>query len=448
MPIAFDTALFYAVFIAPGFIAVMTVISLAAIEDEYSSFVLLVWSLVVSLVVDTAFLSLYQWFVAPVESFEQIPGILFDPTFQSWYVLGILLFSFVIGVVASIGILLDVPGGLRRLLQVRSNIKVNPRQPWANFMRNAGWVEIKTSDDQLYQGRVTEWSRADRPKQVWVNRPHRYHTSSAEFEPVDSEYPSEMLFLEKDVDRLVMLTRDELPSLQARVWDGLVSHGRLVREWMQRRKYTGALVLFLAAWYGFQRIVAGQIGVEAAEPWFYFMSEPATGWLFAPISHNMEDVGHLRRNLTGLLLGGSLVQTYFGPRKFLKLVTGLSVISVLVPAVINLALYDNGWLVAGASGGMYGLFAFVGVYRYPLVLDVREWPDMEEWGDLYTLAEIVGVGLALFLLVYVPVNDFYLSPGSGNPVGHLTGIVCGVLLGFYERGVRLHGVLGRLPILR
>ena len=37
MPVPFDTAVFYAVFVAPGFIAVMTVISLAAIEDDHSS---------------------------------------------------------------------------------------------------------------------------------------------------------------------------------------------------------------------------------------------------------------------------------------------------------------------------------------------------------------------------------------------------------------------------
>lgn len=195
----------------------MTVISLAAIEDDYSAFVLLVWSLVASLVIDTAFLAVYQWWVEPIESFGQLSGILFDPYFQTGYVIGILLASFFVGVGASIFILIDMPGWIRRRLQSWSNVRVNPRQPWANFMHDAGWVRFKTTDDENFMGKVTEWSRAGRPKQVWVMRPHRYNTDLKEYEEVDVERSSEMLFLEKDIDRIVMLTRDELPSIRERV---------------------------------------------------------------------------------------------------------------------------------------------------------------------------------------------------------------------------------------
>lgn len=239
MPVPFDTAVLYAVFVAPGFIAVMTVISLAAIEDDHSSFVLLVWSLVVSLVIDTAFLAVYQWRVEPVESFAALPEILFTPAFRADYVVGILVASFGVGVVVSIGILLDVPGGLRRLLQTKSSIKLNPRQPWANFMRNAEWVRIKTADDQLFMGVVSEWSRAERSKEVWVRRPQRYNAEIGEFEPVDTENASEMLFLEKDIERMMMVTRDALPPLRDRVilrihnWKSSrwFRAGRGFREW-------------------------------------------------------------------------------------------------------------------------------------------------------------------------------------------------------------------------
>lgn len=218
MPIPSDTALFYAVFIAPGFVAIMTIISLAAIEDDYSAFVLLVWSLVGSLVIDTTFLAVYQWLVEPIESFDQVPDILFDPHFQTWYVLGILFASFIIGLATSVFILVDVPGWIRQWLQSWSDIRVNPRQPWANFMRDAGWVRFKTSDDEYFMGKVTEWSRAGRPKQVWIVRPHRYNTDLEEYEEVDVDRSTEMLFLEKDIDRIVMLTRNELPSLHTRLY--------------------------------------------------------------------------------------------------------------------------------------------------------------------------------------------------------------------------------------
>jgi hypothetical protein len=222
MPVPTNTAVFYVVFVAPGFVAVMTVITLAAIEDDYSSFVLLIWSLVASLVIDTVFVAVYQHQVQPIESFDQLPDILFDPYFQAWYVLGILFASFVVGVGASIVILLDAPGWLRRLLQLKSNIKVNPRQPWANFMHDAGWVRFKTSDNQLYMGLVTEWSRAERPKEVWIKSPQRYNSDTKEFEPVDSEKDTEMLFLEKDIDRIVMVSRDTLPPVRKRIWTWIV----------------------------------------------------------------------------------------------------------------------------------------------------------------------------------------------------------------------------------
>ena len=78
--------IFYAVLIAPGFIAVMTAISLAAVEHEYSSFVLLVWSLVLSLIIDTGFVTAYQVLNGEITSFDQLAGLLFQPYFRVDYI--------------------------------------------------------------------------------------------------------------------------------------------------------------------------------------------------------------------------------------------------------------------------------------------------------------------------------------------------------------------------
>lgn len=211
MPI--ETILFYAVFVAPGFVAVMAVISLAAIEEDYSAFTLLVWSLVASLVIDTLFIGYYQWADTPIESFDQFTGILFDPHFQVRYVLGILAISAVVGVVAAVGILADIPGRMRRVLQAKSQIRVNPRQPWANFMRDTWSVRIKTSDGELYEGLVTEWSRAGQPKEVRIKDPHYYDFETGDYQSMKRE---EMLFLEKDIDRLLMREKDERQSVRNR----------------------------------------------------------------------------------------------------------------------------------------------------------------------------------------------------------------------------------------
>lgn len=213
-----ETVLFYVVFIAPGFIAVMTTISLAAIEKEYTPFTLLVWSLVASLVIDTLFIAYYQLTNTLIESYGQLTGILFDPHFQVSYVLGILLFSFLVGITATAGVLADVPGRMRRVLQAKSHVRVNPRQPWSNFVQNTRVLRIKTSDGEIYRGLVREWSRAGRPKEVRLKSVQRLNPETREYIPFDRE----MLFLEKDIDRLLMLEEDDRPSVweRAEAWFG------------------------------------------------------------------------------------------------------------------------------------------------------------------------------------------------------------------------------------
>jgi len=49
----------------------MTAVSLAAIEDDIKQFVLLVWSLVSSLLIDALFIGAYQIFVEPITSFSR-----------------------------------------------------------------------------------------------------------------------------------------------------------------------------------------------------------------------------------------------------------------------------------------------------------------------------------------------------------------------------------------
>lgn len=220
MPI--DTILFYAVFVAPGFVSVMTVISLAAIERDYSGFVLLVWSLVGSLVIDTLFISYYQWRNTTIESFSQFTGILFDPHFQVSYVLGILGFSVFVGVIASIGILVDVPGRMRRTLQAKSKIRVNPRQPWSNFIRDTRVLRIITNHGEIYRGFVSEWSRAGRPKEVRLANVQRLDQDDQKYISLNQ---TEMLFLEKDIDRLLMLEEECHSSVRVRV-----------KEWLQNRQ--------------------------------------------------------------------------------------------------------------------------------------------------------------------------------------------------------------------
>jgi hypothetical protein len=199
------TIAFYAVLVAPGFVAVMTAISLSAIEDDLSQFVLLVWSLVSSIFIDTVFLAVYQLFSGPITGFNALPALLFTPFFRYDYIAYIFGFSIIVGFIYSGGILLDLQGRARKRLQKKSRITYNPRQPWQNFMRDAGSIRIKTQDDELYTGDVGEYSRAGRNREVRIQNPHRYDPSIHGYEPVGRE---DMLFMDDDIDRVLMRSLD------------------------------------------------------------------------------------------------------------------------------------------------------------------------------------------------------------------------------------------------
>lgn len=206
-----SSIVFYAVLVAPGFVSVMTTVSLSAIEDDLKQFVLLVWSLVTSLVIDTVFLSIYQYRNGPLTSLDELSNVFFQPQFRADYVAAILGFSILVGIVYSAGILADLPGKLRRVLQWKMDSTYSPAQPWEQFMESSGRIRIKTSDDQLYAGDVIGWSRAERPREVRIADPYRYYNQSDDvgYEPVGGY---EMIFFDDNIDRILKKTEDNRQS--------------------------------------------------------------------------------------------------------------------------------------------------------------------------------------------------------------------------------------------
>lgn len=221
------TIVFYAVLVAPGFLAVMTANSLAAVERDYSQFMLLAWSLVASLLIDVMFIGMYQVAEGNITDFNQLPGVLFDPYLRVDYIAYMLVFSVIVGIVAAIGILLDLPGRTRRRLQAYAQIKFDPRQPWPNFMEETGSVRVKTSDNQLYAGDVVEWSRAERSRQLRIEDPRWYNPHIHDYVDVGRE---DMLFFEEDISRLLMRTRYDRPGLWERVMDRVSSSSESTAE--------------------------------------------------------------------------------------------------------------------------------------------------------------------------------------------------------------------------
>lgn len=222
------SAIFYAVLIAPGFVAVMTGISLAAIEDDIKQFVLLVWSLVSSLLIDTLFIGVYQLLVEPITSFTQFQSVLFDPAFRIDYILIIFTTSLFVGVLYAAAILIDLPGILRGILQSKMQISYSRRQPWEEFLKHANQVMVKTSDDQLYIGDVTGWSRAGREKELRISDPYRYNENTKDFESVGGP---EQFFRDADIQRITVLQTDNFLPIRVRAKRKLAAWGSWFRFW-------------------------------------------------------------------------------------------------------------------------------------------------------------------------------------------------------------------------
>lgn len=222
------SAIFYAVLIAPGFVAVMTAIALAAIEDDIKQFVLLIWSLVSSFLIDTLFIAVYQLVVEPITSFPEFQSILFDPSFRTDYILLMFLTSLLVGVLYAAAILIDLPGVLRNLLQAKMQISYSRRQPWEEYLKHADQVMVKTSDDQMYIGDVIGWSRAGREKELRISDPHRYNESIKDFEPVGGP---EQFFRDNDIQRVTVLKTDHFLTILTRVRRKLGAWHRRIKFW-------------------------------------------------------------------------------------------------------------------------------------------------------------------------------------------------------------------------
>jgi len=101
-------------------------------------------------------------------------------------------------------------------------VSYSRRQPWENYLKHADQVMVKTSDDQLYIGDVSGWSRANRQKELRITDPHRYNEKEQEFEPVGGP---EQLFLNDDIQRITVLKSDQILSIRERIWGGMVAFG-------------------------------------------------------------------------------------------------------------------------------------------------------------------------------------------------------------------------------
>lgn len=194
-----------------------------------------------------------------------------------------------------------------------------------------------------------------------------------------------------------------------------------MRRWLGRPRLAAGFAAFLAAWYLGQHAVVAAFGREAAIHWFYFTTEPSPGVLLAPVSHNIDDPGHLRRNVVLLALARGVAEPHLQRRTYAALLFGLSFVSVVAANTLSV-VFGTMWVLAGASGGVYGLWAFIGVRNRGALRDIG--------GPREAVEPTLVLG-GLLTVVFVPIFDVYTT-GALN-TGHLAGIVLGCGLGLVEK---------------
>lgn len=188
--------------------------------------------------------------------------------------------------------------------------------------------------------------------------------------------------------------------------------------WVRRRRWTLGLAVFFIGWYLLQLGVFQLYGEDVARWWFYFerpLSTGSPGMVLAPLSHDMLRFAHLGANLLLLAVAGGLVEPYIGKNRVLLLVIGVGYLGIYLANAT--ALFHQRWMLAGASSGIFALWAYAGLQMRPLAteFDGLAWSSVEKAGALALL-----IGIPVFLVH----QTLLIDPPHG---AHIIGLVLGCL---------------------
>ncbi len=180
--------------VVPGFIATHFAVTLGVVRTQISETRLLMLSLASSLLVDSLFLSLLGWLGASITEPQDISEAFFTPNFQGEYVLGLLLFSALVGVIGGIILAGNHHDDLRNWLwsNLGGNRRRNFHEPWEGTLDEAARVQVLTSDGALVIGGVKQYSDDGKEKQLSLTGVEWRHPDHGEW--VDPGTDIELLF--------------------------------------------------------------------------------------------------------------------------------------------------------------------------------------------------------------------------------------------------------------
>jgi len=194
----------FTVLIAPGFITVLTAVSIGVIERDPTRFEILVASFVSGIVINVVFLSLYQSLYSPVSSLSAIESVFFSFRFRSELAVGYLVLPVIVGLIYSLELArLNIRHRIRNVIWSGSASRRYRRQPWQGAMQNSIRLRILTADNQRIVGQIEEYSRVEKPRQLWLT--DIYWVDPDDGELIEDDTTDSVLLLEDDIARVVVL---------------------------------------------------------------------------------------------------------------------------------------------------------------------------------------------------------------------------------------------------
>lgn len=171
-------------------------------------------------------------------------------------------------------------------------------------------------------------------------------------------------------------------------------------------KLAGIIILVFLA----QILISGFTELFVLDQEVYFQI-----WRFFTAIFLHADLTHLIFNLFGLVLFGSILESFIGGKRFLL----VFIITGILANILSINFYSSSLGASGAIFGIIGALIFlrpmmvVWAYGLPMPIFIA--------GILWAAADFLGV-------------FGFGQSGIGN-IAHLSGLVFGLLFGFYFRGL-------------
>lgn len=299
-------------------------------------------------------------------------------------------------------------------------------------MKGARSIRIKTSDDELYTGDVVEWSRAGKPKEVRIEQPYRYSLEEEDYEWAGGE---SMLFLEEDIDRVMLREEDEQPSVFQRITsilglsseesDESVGISALKTCFQQYKEsdstITYLLMILLAAVFLIEIVVTAFRGLGTVQIFAtgVFGVYPWIAWPLSPVLH--KGILHFAASLVGLTVVGLPIERHWTRKRYTVFLVLTGYATILAGAAVLGTFSDQQLAFYGTSGIIYALAGY----------SLTHLPRKHDGLDLVEMFAIFIGFVALVSVLVDPFTGPYFEPRWING-GHTSGFLIGAAVGWFE----------------